>query len=89
MKGSREGIWGRSSFGTGGRPGVGQASGRNARHGHGLYRLPRSGFRPRWVLLRELMRRMGHSSTRAAVIYLHARDEREREIADKLGPPRN
>ncbi|WP_017579104.1 tyrosine-type recombinase/integrase [Nocardiopsis valliformis] len=35
--------------------------------------------------VRELMRRMGHSSTRAAMIYLHARDEREREIADRLG----
>lgn len=34
--------------------------------------------------MRELMRRMGHSSTRAAMIYLHARDEREREIADRL-----
>ncbi|WP_017614646.1 tyrosine-type recombinase/integrase [Nocardiopsis salina] len=35
--------------------------------------------------VRELMRRMGHSSTRAAMVYLHARDEREREIADRLG----
>ncbi|OOC56408.1 MULTISPECIES: tyrosine-type recombinase/integrase [Nocardiopsis] len=35
--------------------------------------------------VRELMRRMGHSSARAAMIYLHARDEREREIADRLG----
>lgn len=35
--------------------------------------------------VRELMRRMGHSSTRAAMIYLHARDEREREIVDRLG----
>ncbi|HJE58807.1 MAG TPA: tyrosine-type recombinase/integrase [Nocardiopsis listeri] len=35
--------------------------------------------------VRELMRRMGHSSTRAAMIYLHVRDEREREIADRLG----
>jgi len=35
--------------------------------------------------LRELMKRMGHSSSKAALIYLHARDEREREIADRLG----
>ncbi|MFW6641575.1 tyrosine-type recombinase/integrase [Nocardiopsis algeriensis] len=33
----------------------------------------------------ELMKRMGHSSSRAAMIYLHARDERECEIADRLG----
>ncbi|RKT53072.1 tyrosine-type recombinase/integrase [Saccharothrix australiensis] len=31
--------------------------------------------------LRELMDRMGHSSTRAAMIYLHAREERGRKIA--------
>ncbi|PSK88729.1 site-specific recombinase XerD [Murinocardiopsis flavida] len=35
--------------------------------------------------LRELMNRMGHSSTRAALIYLHARDDRARELADLLG----
>jgi integrase len=34
--------------------------------------------------LRELMARMGHSSTRAAMIYLHSTDERQREIADAL-----
>jgi hypothetical protein len=34
--------------------------------------------------LRELMDRMGHSSTRAALIYLHASDARQREIADTL-----
>lgn len=27
---------------------------------------------------------MGHSSTRAAMIYLHSTDERQREIADAL-----
>jgi hypothetical protein len=31
--------------------------------------------------LRDLMNRMGHRSTRAALIYLHARDHRNREIA--------
>lgn len=35
--------------------------------------------------LRELMTRMGHSSTRAALIYLHSTDERQQAIADALG----
>ncbi|MGI5205313.1 tyrosine-type recombinase/integrase [Spirillospora sp. CA-108201] len=35
--------------------------------------------------LAELMNRMGHSSTRAAQVYLHARRERDREIASSLG----
>ncbi|RCV49698.1 tyrosine-type recombinase/integrase [Marinitenerispora sediminis] len=35
--------------------------------------------------LRELMNRMGHSSSRAAMVYLHARDEHAREVADRLG----
>src|SRR5690606_36292652 len=35
--------------------------------------------------LAELMSRMGHSSTRAAQDYLHARRERDREIASSLG----
>ncbi len=34
--------------------------------------------------LRELMDRMGHSSTRAALIYLHASNARQRAIADSL-----
>jgi len=34
--------------------------------------------------LRELMDRMGHRSTRVALIYLHARDQRDRAIADGL-----
>jgi integrase len=34
--------------------------------------------------LRELMARIGHSSTRAALIYQHSTDERQREIADAL-----
>ncbi|HZM66216.1 MAG TPA: tyrosine-type recombinase/integrase [Nakamurella sp.] len=33
---------------------------------------------------RELMARMGHSGTRAAVIYQHASQERDRAIADAL-----
>jgi integrase len=34
--------------------------------------------------LGELMTRMGHSSTRAAKVYLHAREERDRQLADVL-----
>lgn len=35
--------------------------------------------------LRELMERMGHSSTRAALIYLHSSADRQRTLADALG----
>jgi hypothetical protein len=35
--------------------------------------------------LRELMERMGHSSTRAALIYLHATRERDQKIAAGMG----
>ena len=35
--------------------------------------------------LRELMDRMGHSSTRAALIYLHSSDERQRMLAAAIG----
>jgi integrase len=34
--------------------------------------------------LRELMERMGHSTTRAALIYLHGGDQRQRAIADTV-----
>jgi hypothetical protein len=34
--------------------------------------------------LAELMTRMGHSSTRAARVYLHAREERDRQLASTL-----
>jgi len=34
--------------------------------------------------LRELMDRMGHSTARAAMAYLHGSDERQRAIADEL-----
>jgi hypothetical protein len=32
----------------------------------------------------ELMNRMGHSSTRAAKVYLHVREARDRQLADVL-----
>ncbi|MFI9436731.1 MULTISPECIES: tyrosine-type recombinase/integrase [Streptosporangium] len=35
--------------------------------------------------LRELMNRMGHSTTRAALIYLHTEEERDKMIADSMG----
>ena len=35
--------------------------------------------------LRELMDRMGHSSTRAALIYQRSSDERQRKLADAVG----
>jgi integrase len=35
--------------------------------------------------LRELMERMGHSSARAALIYQHSSDERQRKLADAIG----
>ena len=35
--------------------------------------------------LRELMDRMGHSGTRAALIYQHSSDERQRKLADAVG----
>ena len=35
--------------------------------------------------LRELMERMSHSTSRAAMVYLHSTDEQKRKIADALG----
>jgi hypothetical protein len=35
--------------------------------------------------IRELMERTGHDSTRAALIYLHGRSERQRAIAARVG----
>lgn len=35
--------------------------------------------------VKELMARMGHASTRAAMIYLHSTRERDKEIAKGLG----
>jgi hypothetical protein len=34
--------------------------------------------------LRELMERMGHSTSRAAMIYLHSTDPRQRALADAV-----
>jgi integrase len=35
--------------------------------------------------LRELMERMGHSTSRAAMVCPHSTDERQRKVADALG----
>lgn len=35
--------------------------------------------------LRELLERMGHASSRAALIYLHSTPDRQRAIADAIG----
>ena len=34
--------------------------------------------------LRELMERMGHASSRAALIYLHSTDDRQRALAEAI-----
>ncbi len=63
----------------GGRP--------NAEPGGGRAAVPRSGAAltaGTGATLRELMDRMGHSSTRAALIYLHGSDARQRQIAKSL-----
>lgn len=49
-------------------------------HFHDL-RHTANGFASNVASLRELMTRMGHSTTRAALIYQHAQRDREREIA--------
>ena len=52
-------------------------------HFHDL-RHTANGFASEVASLRELMARMGHSSTRAALIYQHAQRDRERAIADAV-----
>ncbi|HET6953396.1 MAG TPA: hypothetical protein VFI47_23660 [Acidimicrobiales bacterium] len=49
-------------------------------HFHDL-RHTANGFASNVASLKELMARMGHSTTRAALIYQHAQRDREREIA--------
>ncbi|WP_031136193.1 MULTISPECIES: hypothetical protein [Streptomyces] len=44
-----------------------------------------SGLHGRGASTRELMTRMGHSSSRAALIHQHMTSDRDRAIADKLG----
>ena len=65
--------------GSGSASGVGHGDGKDAMHtGNTLASKARAGTR-------ELMTRMGHSSTRAALIYQHMTSDRDRAIADRLG----
>jgi len=58
---------------------------RSAHHVHDLRHTGNTHAAESGASLAELMNRMWHSSTRAAQVYLHARRERDREIASSLG----
>ncbi|PRX92122.1 tyrosine-type recombinase/integrase [Allonocardiopsis opalescens] len=62
-----------------------EAIGRDGVHFHDLRHTGNTYAAEAGASLRELMNRMGHSSTRAALGYLHARDSRARQLADALG----
>jgi integrase len=62
-----------------------EASGLPAIHFHDLRHTGNTLTAEAGANLRELMERMGHSSTRAAMIYLHSTNERQRALADTLG----
>jgi hypothetical protein len=51
-------------------------------HFHGLRHAGNNLAATTGATLRELMARMGHSTTRAALIYLHNSEERQRKIAE-------
>jgi integrase len=54
-------------------------------HFHDLRHTGNTMVAARGASLRELMERMGHSSTRAALIYQHATRERDEAIAAGMG----
>jgi Phage integrase family len=60
------------------------AIGMTSVHVHDLRRTGNNLSAAAGASLRELMDRMGHASTRAALIYLHGSDERQRKIASNL-----
>jgi integrase len=62
-----------------------QAAGLRGVHFHDLRHTGNMLTAEAGATLRELMDRMGHSSTRAALVYLHATSERQRTIADAVG----
>ena len=62
-----------------------EAAGLPAIHFHDLRHTGNTLTAEAGASLRELMERMGHSSTRAALIYLHSTSERQRVLADTLG----
>ena len=65
------------------RPALAEA-GLSATHFHDLRHTGNTLTAMTGASLRELMDRMGHSSARAALIYLHGSDARQRVIADGL-----
>ena len=65
------------------RPALAKA-GLSAMHFHDLRHTGNTLTAMTGASLRELMDRMGHSSPRAALIYLHGSDARQRAIADGL-----
>ncbi|WP_161628211.1 tyrosine-type recombinase/integrase [Microbispora catharanthi] len=54
-------------------------------HFHDLHHTGNTFASQSGATLRELMNRIGHSTTRAALIYQHTAMERDRAIADALG----
>lgn len=81
-------VWGRPSTPTSVRllpPGL--APGLEMASMSGIHDLRHAGNRftaNAGANLRELMDRLGHSTTRAAVIYLHSTDERQRALANAV-----
>ena len=66
------------------RPAAADALGMMGVHVHDLRHAGSSLSAAAGASLRELMDRMGHASTRAALIYPHGSDERQRKIASNL-----
>jgi integrase len=56
-------------------------------HFHDLRHIGNTMAAAQGVSLKELMEQMGHSSPRAALIYLHATRERDKKIAAGMGYP--
>ena len=74
------GLAGTTSTGSGARLGSGSACRRSICTICGSTYAAEAG-----ATLHELMKRMGHSTPMAAMIYMHAREERDRQIADRMG----
>jgi integrase len=61
------------------------AAGRAGRiHFHDLRHTGNTWAAEAGATLRELMDRMGHASTRAALIYIHSRDDRHKGVAQAM-----
>jgi hypothetical protein len=65
----------------------GEASGTNRNHLHGLRNAGNVLVADGGANLRELMERMGHSTTRAALLYLHGDDEWQPQFAASVIVP--